>query len=85
MHYVRMVNGEPTGQPAIKDILIDDAQVQHPPQPAASSLRHIVSFSLSPLCATAKYFIWSGRKAILYPVITIVQHSKIVSIEIFCH
>lgn len=30
VHYVRMVNGEPTGQPAIKDILIDDAQVQHP-------------------------------------------------------
>lgn len=28
MHYVRMVNGEPTGQPAIKDILIDDAQVR---------------------------------------------------------
>uniref|UniRef100_A0A674PAN2 Receptor-type tyrosine-protein phosphatase S n=1 Tax=Takifugu rubripes TaxID=31033 RepID=A0A674PAN2_TAKRU len=26
VHYVRMVNGEPTGQPAIKDILIDDAQ-----------------------------------------------------------
>lgn len=32
VHYVRMVNGEPTGQPVIKDILIDDAQVQHPPQ-----------------------------------------------------
>lgn len=31
VHYVRMVNGEPTGQPVIKDILIDDAQVQHPP------------------------------------------------------
>lgn len=29
VHYVRMVNGEPTGQPAIKDILIDDAQVRH--------------------------------------------------------
>lgn len=28
VHYVRMVNGEPTGQPAIKDILIDDAQVR---------------------------------------------------------
>lgn len=27
VHYVRMVNGEPTGQPVIKDILIDDAQV----------------------------------------------------------
>ncbi|XP_037116513.1 receptor-type tyrosine-protein phosphatase S-like isoform X16 [Syngnathus acus] len=26
VHYVRMLNGEPTGQPAIKDILIDDAQ-----------------------------------------------------------
>ncbi|XP_044039614.1 receptor-type tyrosine-protein phosphatase S-like isoform X35 [Siniperca chuatsi] len=26
VHYVRMVNGEPTGQPVIKDILIDDAQ-----------------------------------------------------------
>ncbi|XP_052315460.1 receptor-type tyrosine-protein phosphatase S-like isoform X8 [Oncorhynchus keta] len=26
VHYVRMVNGEPMGQPAIKDILIDDAQ-----------------------------------------------------------
>lgn len=32
VHYVRMVNGEPTGQPVIKDILIDDAQVQNPPQ-----------------------------------------------------
>lgn len=49
VHYVRMVNGEPTGQPVIKDILIDDAQVQHPPQPAASSLRHIVLLSLSHL------------------------------------
>lgn len=45
VHYVRMVNGEPTGQPVIKDILIDDAQVQHPPQPTISSLRHIVSLS----------------------------------------
>uniref|UniRef100_A0AAY4AQZ6 Receptor-type tyrosine-protein phosphatase S n=1 Tax=Denticeps clupeoides TaxID=299321 RepID=A0AAY4AQZ6_9TELE len=27
VHYVRMVNGEPTGQPVIKDILIDDGQV----------------------------------------------------------
>jgi hypothetical protein len=27
VHYVRMVNGEPMGQPAIKDILIDDVQV----------------------------------------------------------
>ncbi|XP_053715429.1 receptor-type tyrosine-protein phosphatase S-like isoform X38 [Synchiropus splendidus] len=26
VHYVRMVNGEPTGQPVIKDILMDDAQ-----------------------------------------------------------
>ncbi|XP_051928370.1 receptor-type tyrosine-protein phosphatase S-like isoform X20 [Hippocampus zosterae] len=26
VHYVRMLNGEPTGQPVIKDILIDDAQ-----------------------------------------------------------
>ncbi|XP_045077671.1 receptor-type tyrosine-protein phosphatase S-like isoform X17 [Coregonus clupeaformis] len=26
VHYVRMVNGEPMGQPVIKDILIDDAQ-----------------------------------------------------------
>ncbi|MFT7807464.1 receptor-type tyrosine-protein phosphatase delta-like isoform X15 [Arapaima gigas] len=26
VHYVRMVNGEPKGQPVIKDILIDDAQ-----------------------------------------------------------
>lgn len=49
VHYVRMVNGEPTGQPVIKDILIDDAQVQHPPQPATSSLRHIVSLCLSTL------------------------------------
>lgn len=49
VHYVRMVNGEPTGQPVIKDILIDDAQVQHPPQPATSSLRHIVSLSHSHL------------------------------------
>lgn len=47
VHYVRMVNGEPTGQPVIKDILIDDAQVQHPPQPATSSLRHIALLSLS--------------------------------------
>lgn len=46
VHYVRMVNGEPTGQPVIKDILIDDAQVKHPPQPATSSLTHIVSLSL---------------------------------------
>ncbi|XP_029696458.1 receptor-type tyrosine-protein phosphatase S isoform X24 [Takifugu rubripes] len=29
VHYVRMVNGEPTGQPAIKDILIDDAQWEY--------------------------------------------------------
>lgn len=49
VHYVRMVNGEPTGQPVIKDILIDDAQVQHPPQPDTSSLRHIVSLSFSHL------------------------------------
>ncbi|XP_069048465.1 receptor-type tyrosine-protein phosphatase delta isoform X43 [Lepisosteus oculatus] len=26
VHYVKMVNGEPTGQPVIKDILIEDAQ-----------------------------------------------------------
>uniref|UniRef100_A0AAQ4RPV0 Receptor-type tyrosine-protein phosphatase S n=1 Tax=Gasterosteus aculeatus aculeatus TaxID=481459 RepID=A0AAQ4RPV0_GASAC len=26
VHYVRMVNGEPTGQPVVKDILMDDAQ-----------------------------------------------------------
>ncbi|XP_057711095.1 receptor-type tyrosine-protein phosphatase S isoform X33 [Corythoichthys intestinalis] len=26
VHYVRMLNGEPVGQPVIKDILIDDAQ-----------------------------------------------------------
>lgn len=48
VHYVRMVNGEPTGQPAIKDILIDDAQVQHP-HPTLSQpphLRHIMFFSL---------------------------------------
>lgn len=37
VHYVRMVNGEPTGQPVIKDILIDDAQVE---QPADTSLSH---------------------------------------------
>lgn len=49
VHYVRMVNGEPTGQPVIKDILIDDAQVRHTPQPATSSLRHIVSLSPSHL------------------------------------
>lgn len=46
VHYVRMVNGEPTGQPAIKDILIDDAQVQHPhptlSQPATTSETHNV-------------------------------------------
>ncbi|XP_030018445.1 receptor-type tyrosine-protein phosphatase S isoform X18 [Sphaeramia orbicularis] len=29
VHYVRMVNGEPTGQPVIKDILIDDAQTEY--------------------------------------------------------
>ncbi|XP_030578624.1 receptor-type tyrosine-protein phosphatase S isoform X2 [Archocentrus centrarchus] len=29
VHYVRMVNGESTGQPAIKDILIDDAQWEY--------------------------------------------------------
>nr|XP_049590158.1 receptor-type tyrosine-protein phosphatase S isoform X13 [Syngnathus scovelli] len=29
VHYVRMLNGEPTGQPAIKDILIDDAQWEY--------------------------------------------------------
>ncbi|XP_061816295.1 receptor-type tyrosine-protein phosphatase delta-like isoform X39 [Nerophis lumbriciformis] len=29
VHYVRMVNGEPTGQPVIKDILIDDAQWEY--------------------------------------------------------
>lgn len=50
VHYVRMVNGEPTGQPAIKDILIDDAQVQHP-HPTLSQppphLRHIMFFSLT--------------------------------------
>lgn len=27
VHYVRMLNGEPVGHSAIKDILIDDAQV----------------------------------------------------------
>uniref|UniRef100_A0A3Q2Y7I1 Receptor-type tyrosine-protein phosphatase S n=1 Tax=Hippocampus comes TaxID=109280 RepID=A0A3Q2Y7I1_HIPCM len=30
VHYVRMLNGEPIGQPVIKDILIDDAQVRAP-------------------------------------------------------
>ncbi|XP_061525552.1 receptor-type tyrosine-protein phosphatase S-like isoform X14 [Phycodurus eques] len=29
VHYVRMLNGEPTGQPVIKDILIDDAQWEY--------------------------------------------------------
>uniref|UniRef100_A0A665XFJ8 Receptor-type tyrosine-protein phosphatase S n=1 Tax=Echeneis naucrates TaxID=173247 RepID=A0A665XFJ8_ECHNA len=29
VHYVRMVNGEPTGQPVIKDTLIDDAQWEY--------------------------------------------------------
>ncbi|XP_045077670.1 receptor-type tyrosine-protein phosphatase S-like isoform X16 [Coregonus clupeaformis] len=29
VHYVRMVNGEPMGQPVIKDILIDDAQWEY--------------------------------------------------------
>ncbi|XP_031706765.1 receptor-type tyrosine-protein phosphatase S isoform X15 [Anarrhichthys ocellatus] len=29
VHYVRMVNGEPTGQPVNKDILIDDAQWEY--------------------------------------------------------
>lgn len=48
VHYVRMVNGEPTGQPVIKDILIDDAQVQHPPPPDTSSPRHIEMLSFSP-------------------------------------
>lgn len=47
VHYVRMVNGEPTGQPAIKDILIDDAQVQHPPLPATASPTHMRSLLLS--------------------------------------
>ena len=44
VHYVRMVNGEPTGQPVIKDILIDDAQVQH-----CLSHTHKIIFSLSHL------------------------------------
>lgn len=47
VHYVRMVNGEPTGQPVIKDILIDDAQVQHSPQPATASLKSVVLLSFS--------------------------------------
>ncbi|XP_077962446.1 receptor-type tyrosine-protein phosphatase delta isoform X16 [Gasterosteus aculeatus] len=29
VHYVRMVNGEPTGQPVVKDILMDDAQWEY--------------------------------------------------------
>nr|XP_015201036.1 PREDICTED: receptor-type tyrosine-protein phosphatase delta isoform X14 [Lepisosteus oculatus] len=29
VHYVKMVNGEPTGQPVIKDILIEDAQWEY--------------------------------------------------------
>ncbi|KAJ8271362.1 hypothetical protein COCON_G00102210 [Conger conger] len=29
VHYVRMINGEPTGQPVIKDILIDDEQWEY--------------------------------------------------------
>ncbi|XP_077356724.1 receptor-type tyrosine-protein phosphatase delta isoform X1 [Festucalex cinctus] len=29
VHYVRMLNGDPTGQPVIKDILIDDAQWEY--------------------------------------------------------
>uniref|UniRef100_A0A3Q3E4X0 Receptor-type tyrosine-protein phosphatase S n=1 Tax=Hippocampus comes TaxID=109280 RepID=A0A3Q3E4X0_HIPCM len=29
VHYVRMLNGEPIGQPVIKDILIDDAQWEY--------------------------------------------------------
>ncbi|XP_067118016.1 receptor-type tyrosine-protein phosphatase delta-like [Osmerus mordax] len=29
VHYVKMLNGEPTGQPVIKDILIDDAQWEY--------------------------------------------------------
>lgn len=45
VHYVRMVNGEPTGQPVIKDILIDDAQVQNTPQPATASLRQTAKLS----------------------------------------
>lgn len=51
VHYVRMLNGEPTGQPAIKDILIDDAQVRH-------HLRQMDPFfSLS-----CKSLIWTFRK-----------------------
>jgi len=62
VHYVRMVNGEPTGQPVIKDILIDDAQVR-PIPPATTSLTHKVRFlSLTSADVTEKHFNWSGGK-----------------------
>lgn len=63
VHYVRMVNGEPTGQPVIKDTLIDDAQVQHLPQSATSSLRHIVLLSLSPLHALQQSLLFGVKKS----------------------
>lgn len=82
VHYVRMVNGEPTGQPVIKDILIDDAQVHHPPQPVTSSLRHIVSLFLSHLYMSyCKVFYLEFKKKTknFYHVIT-TEPSKIVTI-----
>lgn len=69
VHYVRMVNGESTGQPAIKDILIDDAQVQHPPphpQAASSSQTHSNAFCLAPPRGLNQSCIRSGKKITLF-------------------
>lgn len=79
VHYVRMVNGEPTGQPVIKDILIDDAQVRHPPQPGTSSLRHIVSLSFSHLYMSYCKDIYCALQKQLSPIST-AGLSKIVTV-----
>lgn len=85
VHYVRMVNGEPTGQPVIKDILIDDAQVRHPPQPGTSSLRHIVSLSFSHLYTSYCKDIYCAHKNNYHHVTSTAELSKTVTLLLLCH
>lgn len=42
VHYVRMNNGEPQGQPFIKDILIEDSQVTLTPYDLMNCYRNVL-------------------------------------------
>lgn len=76
VHYVRMVNGEPTGQPVIKDMLIDDAQVQHLPS-AGHFFSQTLLFSLFHLYIhNNKVFLLEGRNAKFHPDISIMTCVK---------